>query len=115
MPMLALPGRAIALSSLRFSAEDLARRLRTGETRVLGRIEQDQVLLDLRVADPRRMLAPVVDMFSCDHSSGSTLTLIASFHRSARGARAVDMTRISGATTTACVRTCSTSASASSR
>jgi L-seryl-tRNA(Ser) seleniumtransferase len=52
MPMLALPGRAIALSSLRFSAEDLARRLRTGETRVLGRIEQDQVLLDLRtVAD----------------------------------------------------------------
>ena len=52
LPMQALPSRAIALGSLRFSAEDLARRLRTGPTRVLGRIEQEQVLLDLRtVAD----------------------------------------------------------------
>ena len=52
MPMHALPGRAIALRSLRFSAEVLARRLRTGPPHVLGRIEQGLVLLDLRtVAD----------------------------------------------------------------
>ena len=52
MPMHALPSRAVALRSLRFSAENLARRLRTGSTHVLGRIEQDLVLLDLRtVAD----------------------------------------------------------------
>ena len=48
MPMHALPGVAIALRSVRFSAEDLALRLRTGATRVLGRIERDLVLLDLR-------------------------------------------------------------------
>ena len=52
MPMHALPGVAIALRSARFGAEHLARRLRTGATRVLGRIERDVVLLDLRtVAD----------------------------------------------------------------
>lgn len=52
MPMLALPGRALAVRSLRFSADDLARRLRTGATPVLARIERDAVLLDLRtVAD----------------------------------------------------------------
>jgi len=52
MPMHALPGWALALSSARFGADDLARRLRTGATRVLGRIERDRVLLDLRtVAD----------------------------------------------------------------
>lgn len=52
MPMHTLPSRAVALRSLRFSAENLARRLRTGSTHVLGRIEQDLVLLDLRtVAD----------------------------------------------------------------
>ena len=49
--MRALPGRALALSHLRFSAEDLALRLRTGPTRVLGRIEQDRVLIDLRTVD----------------------------------------------------------------
>ncbi len=52
MPMHALPSRATALRSARFGAEDLARRLRTGATHVLGRIERDVVLLDLRtVAD----------------------------------------------------------------
>ena len=52
MPMHALPSQAIALRSLRFSAEDLARRLRTGPPHVLGRIEQSLVLIDLRtVAD----------------------------------------------------------------
>jgi L-seryl-tRNA(Ser) seleniumtransferase len=48
MPMLALPGRALALRSARFSADELTRRLRTGATPVLGRIERDVVLLDLR-------------------------------------------------------------------
>lgn len=48
MPMLALPGRALALKSRRFGADDLARRLRTGATPVLARIERDAVLLDLR-------------------------------------------------------------------
>jgi L-seryl-tRNA(Ser) seleniumtransferase len=52
MPMQALPSSAIALRSLRFSADDLALRLRIGATRVLSRIEHDLVLLDLRtVAD----------------------------------------------------------------
>ena len=48
LPMRPLPGRAIALSHLRLSAEDLALRLRTGSTRVLGRIEQDRVRLEMR-------------------------------------------------------------------
>ncbi len=47
-----LPGRALALSCERLGAEDLALRLRTGPTRVLGRIDQDRVLLEMRtVAD----------------------------------------------------------------
>ncbi len=48
MPMQALASRALALESARFSADELARRLRTGATGVLGRIERDVVLLDLR-------------------------------------------------------------------
>jgi L-seryl-tRNA(Ser) seleniumtransferase len=48
LPMLALPSRALALRSARFSADELARRLRTGATAVLARIERDAVLLDLR-------------------------------------------------------------------
>jgi L-seryl-tRNA(Ser) seleniumtransferase len=52
MPMQALAGRAIALQSHGFSAEDLARRLRTGARPVLGRIEKDRVLIELRtIAD----------------------------------------------------------------
>ena len=51
LPMQALPGRALALSHPRLSTEDLALRLRTGPTRVLGRIEQDRVLIDLRTVD----------------------------------------------------------------
>ena len=48
LPMRPLPGRAIALSSATLSAEDLALRLRTGPTRVLGRIDQDRVLIEMR-------------------------------------------------------------------
>jgi L-seryl-tRNA(Ser) seleniumtransferase len=43
-----LAGRALALTYERLGAEDLALRLRTGPTRVLGRIEQDRVLLEMR-------------------------------------------------------------------
>jgi L-seryl-tRNA(Ser) seleniumtransferase len=48
MPMLALPGKAVALRSPRFSADALVRRLRTGANPVLGRIERGVVLLELR-------------------------------------------------------------------
>lgn len=52
MPMNGLPSRALALSAPKFGPDDLARRLRTGATAVLPRIERDLVLLDLRtVAD----------------------------------------------------------------
>jgi L-seryl-tRNA(Ser) seleniumtransferase len=51
LPMQALASRAVALRSRRFSAEALAQRLRTGPTRVLGRIEQDLVMIDLRTVD----------------------------------------------------------------
>ena len=52
MPMHALQSRAVALTSARLGAEDLARRLRTGEVCVVGRIERDRLHLDLRtVAD----------------------------------------------------------------
>ena len=52
MPMHGLPSWAIALRSSRFGAENFARSLRTGATPVLGRIERELLLLDLRtVAD----------------------------------------------------------------
>ncbi|MFM8939493.1 MAG: L-seryl-tRNA(Sec) selenium transferase [Phenylobacterium sp.] len=51
LPMRPLAGRALALRSARLGAEDLALRLRTGRIRVLGRIEQDRVFIDLRTVD----------------------------------------------------------------
>ena len=48
MPMHALPSRSVALRSSAIGTEDLARSLRVGTTPVLGRIERDRVLLDLR-------------------------------------------------------------------
>ena len=52
MPMHALPSRAVAVRLAGVGADDLARRLRTGMTPVVGRIERDRVLLDMRtVAD----------------------------------------------------------------
>ena len=52
MPMHPLPSRALALRAAGVGADDLARRLRAGATPVVGRIERDRVLLDLRtVAD----------------------------------------------------------------
>jgi L-seryl-tRNA(Ser) seleniumtransferase len=57
MPMVALPGRAVALRSSRVSADELARRLRTGAPSVLGRIERDVVLLDLRTVSDAELPA----------------------------------------------------------
>lgn len=52
LPMQALPSHALALSCPHLSADDLARRLRTGSPAVMSRIERDRVLVDLRtVAD----------------------------------------------------------------
>jgi L-seryl-tRNA(Ser) seleniumtransferase len=48
MPMHALPGRSVALRSTAIGAEDLARRLRRGTPAVVGRIERERVLLDMR-------------------------------------------------------------------
>ena len=57
MPMLALPGRALALRSERIGADDLARRLRTGSPHVLGRIERERVLLDMRTVSDAELPA----------------------------------------------------------
>lgn len=51
MPMHALPGYALALQTPAIGAEALARRLRTGSIAVIGRIERDRVLLDMRTVD----------------------------------------------------------------
>lgn len=48
LPMRPLPGRAVALRHLRLSAEAFAHRLRTGPTPILGRIENNRVLLEMR-------------------------------------------------------------------
>jgi len=57
MPMHALPSRALALNSRGLSAESLAQRLRTGETAVVGRIERNAVLLDMRTVDDAELPA----------------------------------------------------------
>jgi L-seryl-tRNA(Ser) seleniumtransferase len=52
MPMNPLSSFAIALRADKISANQLAGRLRTGPVAVIGRIERDTVLLDMRtVAD----------------------------------------------------------------
>ena len=51
MPMHALPSCALALRAAGLGAEALARRMRTGATPVVGRIERDRLLLDLRTVD----------------------------------------------------------------
>ncbi len=49
MPMHPMPSRAVALCCEELSAEALAQRLRTGGgVKVMGRIERDRVLLDMR-------------------------------------------------------------------
>ena len=57
MPMHALPSRAVRLTHAGLRSEDLARRLRTGTPKVVGRIEQDRVLLDLRTVQDGEVVA----------------------------------------------------------
>ena len=57
MPMQPLPSRALGLHSPRAGAEELARRLRTGPVRAIGRIERDQLLLDLRTVHDEELTA----------------------------------------------------------
>jgi L-seryl-tRNA(Ser) seleniumtransferase len=52
LPTAELPTTVLAMKHATLSAEELAKRLRLGEIRVMGRIEQDQVLLDLRSVAP---------------------------------------------------------------
>ena len=58
MPMHSLAGFALRLSCTGLSAEHLARRLRTGATAVVGRIDHDALLLELRTVSDDQ-LAPV--------------------------------------------------------
>ena len=58
MPMHALPGRALRLASAAHSADALARSLRTGAVKVVGRIEDDHVLLEMRTV-PDTALEPL--------------------------------------------------------
>ena len=57
MPMHALPSRALAIRAKGLSAHDLGRRLRDGPNPVVGRIERDRVLLDLRAVDDAQLIA----------------------------------------------------------
>jgi L-seryl-tRNA(Ser) seleniumtransferase len=54
LPEEGLPSYAVAVSPPPgLGADEVARRLRTGEPAVVGRIDRDRVLLDLRTVDPR--------------------------------------------------------------
>lgn len=54
LPEESLPTRLLALGGDgSLDAEALARRLRTGDPPVIGRIERDTLLLDPRTVDPR--------------------------------------------------------------
>jgi L-seryl-tRNA(Ser) seleniumtransferase len=48
LPLLELPGPAVALARPGLSADELAARLRAGDPPVVGRIEDDRLLLDPR-------------------------------------------------------------------
>ena len=52
LPTIQLPGFVVALKHRLIGAEQLARRLRIGKIRVIGRIHHDEVLLDLRSVMP---------------------------------------------------------------
>ncbi len=58
LPMQALSGFALQLSVPGLSAEDFARRLRTGASPVVGRIAQDRLLLEMRTVSDQE-LAPL--------------------------------------------------------
>jgi len=52
-PGKSIPSFALLLCDLRMSAGELARQLRQQRLPIIGRIEQDRVLLDLRTVDPK--------------------------------------------------------------
>jgi L-seryl-tRNA(Ser) seleniumtransferase len=52
-PGKSLPSFALALREASTSTTDMARRLRQQQIPIVGRVEQDRVLLDLRTVDPR--------------------------------------------------------------
>jgi hypothetical protein len=54
------------------------------------RAADHEVLLDLRVLNPRRMLSPLRNEVLRNQRSGATLALIASFQRFSRAADAFD-------------------------
>ena len=67
MPMRALPSRALALRAAALGAEDLARRLRAGATPVVGRIERERVLIDLRTVADAELAALAATVRSSAH------------------------------------------------
>ena len=69
MPMQALPGRSLAMHSRQVNTEDLSRRLRTGPVQILGRIERNKVLLDMRTVDDDEL--PMIDSAVRHALSGS--------------------------------------------
>jgi hypothetical protein len=50
----------------------------------------DQILLDLRVGDPRRLRAPGRDVGALDHASGSTFSFTSTRQRASLVARRVE-------------------------
>ena len=52
LPLLPLPGYALALSRPPFAPQQLEARLRQATPPVIARVEQDAVLLDLRTIPP---------------------------------------------------------------
>src|SRR3989442_6476983 len=53
-PSSVLPTRVLAISQKGLSADELAARLRASDTRVIARVEEDRVLLDLRTVFPEQ-------------------------------------------------------------
>ena len=53
-PGATLASRAVAISSAGLSAEEIAQRLRRGETPIVARVEDGRVLLDLRTVEPEQ-------------------------------------------------------------
>jgi L-seryl-tRNA(Ser) seleniumtransferase len=52
LPTAEMPTAVLAVTHASWSAEELAKRLRLGSIRIVGRCQQDQVLLDLRSVSP---------------------------------------------------------------
>ena len=66
MPMDSIPGPGVALRSTKFSAEDILAHLRRATPPVIARIEQDEVILDVRTLQrgQDRLILEAVQIFS---------------------------------------------------